>query len=417
MTRAGPSGNSFTVGGAENCEFYSGPDGFFHATCAAHGALYRGGSCPHYLVSVASPALVRWTFVGFHCSGAAEATPVYEGGPPGDQAKVNYFIARDKGGVSLYSVSWAPVNSSSSRRLKTDDGTAVAADDDAGYIFFIKAPTSPAFRNVTWLQQSPQDFSETSFRTFMDALGAPTTNPKLKVGLTFQWELLDCFLAPHSCTAAQTAQGITAFLDAAAATGIPVQITLDTVQFYYSSNLWNWFDPAQPGFDPKNVANVEWTGWTADNATLIAWRNWGAQFRMPTPQPNLASPALLARTGAALTSAIGAIRRWYEAATPAARKLLVGVKLGEEVDVGVNYYYYPNGNEIYKGSPHNASADPTAGPKWSKGLSGGLQAQGYNMLQTLGLRRCRRAASHTGSPRSRRPTRAPSSRPGAGDRR
>ena len=107
---------------------------------------------------------------------------------------------------------------------------------------------------------------------------------------------------------------------------------------------------------------------------------------MPTPQPNLASPALLNRTGAALASAIGTIRRWYEAATPAARKLLVGVKLGEEVDVGVNFYYYPNGNDIVERNPHNASADPTAGPKWDKGLAGGLQAQGYNMLKTLGLR-------------------------------
>ena len=107
---------------------------------------------------------------------------------------------------------------------------------------------------------------------------------------------------------------------------------------------------------------------------------------MPTPQPNLASPALLTRTGAALASAIGTIRRWYEAATPAARKLLVGVKLGEEVDVGVNFYFYPNGNDIVERNPHNASADPTAGPKWDKGLAGGLQAQGYNMLKTLGLR-------------------------------
>ena len=153
---------------------------------------------------------------------------------------------------------------------KTDDA---AADDDAGYIFFIKAPTSPAFRNVTWLQQEPQGFSEESFRTFMDALGAPTTNPKMKVGLTFQWELLDCFLSPHDCTEAQTEAGITAFLDAAAATNVPVQITLDTVQFYYQSNLWNWFDPAQPGFNPANVANVEWTGWGPENATRVAWRN------------------------------------------------------------------------------------------------------------------------------------------------
>ena len=260
-------------------------------------------------------------------------------------------------------------------------------DDDAGFIFFIKAPTSPAFRNVTWLQQSPDAFSEESFRTFMDALGGPpTTNPKMKVGLTFQWELLDCFLSPHSCTPAQVAQGLTAFLDAAVATSVPVQITLDTVQFWYQSNLWNWWDPTQPGYDRRNVANVEWTGWDPANATLIAWRNWGSQFRMPTPQPNLASPALLNFTGAALASAIGAIRSWYEAATPAARKLLVSIKLGEEVDVGANFYYYPGGNEIFRANPSNASLDPKAGPQWGKGLAGGLQPQGYNMLKTLGLR-------------------------------
>ena len=79
----------------------------------------------------------------------------------------------------------------------------------------------------------------------------------------------------------------------------PPEITLDTVQFYYASLLWNFFDPSQPGFDPENRQNVEWTGWTNDTAAMVAWRNWGSQFRMPTPQPNLASPALLAQTKAA----------------------------------------------------------------------------------------------------------------------
>ena len=51
------------------------------------------------------------------------------------------------------------------------------------------------------------------------------------------------------------------------------------------------------------------------------------------PQSNLASPALLNRPAAVLTAAIGAIRSWHDAAAPSARKLLVGVKLGEEVDV------------------------------------------------------------------------------------
>jgi len=109
VTRAGPKGNTYTLGGAENCEFYRGPDGYFHATCAAHGEIYKDGGAPHYLVSVrADPQpSVSWQFVGFHSMGAAEATPVYEGAGPGDKAKVRFFIARDEGGVSLYRVSWS----------------------------------------------------------------------------------------------------------------------------------------------------------------------------------------------------------------------------------------------------------------------------------------------------------------------
>lgn len=112
VTRAGvaPVGNTYTSGGAENCEFYSGPDSYFHANCAAHGTIYKGGGAPHYIVSVRAESIPRvlWTFVGFipHL-GAAEPTPVYEGGPPGDTALVRYFVARDRGGVSLYSVHWS----------------------------------------------------------------------------------------------------------------------------------------------------------------------------------------------------------------------------------------------------------------------------------------------------------------------
>jgi hypothetical protein len=210
-----------------------------------------------------------------------------------------------------------------------------------------------------------------------------------RVGLTYQWEMLDCFLSPHTCNTSQTVEGILNFLNAAVATRTPVQITLDTAQFWYASGLWNWFDPSQPGYDPANVANVEWTGWSADNATLISWRNWGAQFRMPTPQPNLASPLLLAKLRTVLTAVVAAIRKWYEAQTSEAQELLVDIKLGEEVDVGVNFYYYPNGNQIWRDHPTNTSFDPDAskfGPKWDKGLSGGLPAQGYNMLRTMGLR-------------------------------
>ena len=243
------------------------------------------------------------------------------------------------------------------------------------------------------LQQEPETaFKAQHLRDMMSLVGqlpgklppqGPTAS-RVRVGVTFQWELLDCFLSPHSCTPEQVADGIASFLSAAVATNIPVEITLDPVQFYYASHLWNWFDPNQPGFNPRNVDNVEWTGWDASSAMKIAWRNWGSQFRMPTPQPNLASPALINATRAALTTAIGAIRTWFEACTSdAQRSLLVGVKLGEEVDVAANFYFYKGGNELVNASESN---DPTHGPDWSKGLFGGLPAMGYNALQTLGIR-------------------------------
>ena len=207
-----------------------------------------------------------------------------------------------------------------------------------------------------------------------------------RVGLTYQWEMLDCFLSPHTCNTSQTVEGVVNFLNAAKNTRTPVQITLDTAQFWYASDLWNFFDPSQPGYDPANVANVEWTGWSSDSATMISWRNWGSQFRMPTPQPNLASPLLLQKLSKVLISVVGSIKQWYNDQTPEVQELLVDIKLGEEVDVGANFYYYPNGNQIWKDHPKNTSFDPDFskfGPKWSKGLSGGLPALGYNMVTTI----------------------------------
>lgn len=259
----------------------------------------------------------------------------------------------------------------------------------ARHVFFIKSPTSPAAPpiNFTWQQQHPASFSAESFRNMMSSLhkddAAENLASGIRVGLTYQWEMLDCFLSPHTCTTSQTVEGITAFLNAAKETRTPVQITLDTVQFWYSSDLWNWFDPMQPGYVPENVHNVEWTGWTPTNATTIAWRNWGSQFRMPTPQPNLASPRLLEKLTAVLTTVVDAIRKWYDAQTLDTQELLVDIKLGEEVDVGANFYFYPSGNALRTQDP---SRDPNYGPKWAKGLSGGLPAQGYNLVRTLGLR-------------------------------
>ena len=63
--------NSYTAGGAENCEFFPHAHAAFdataaplaigqtllHAVCAAHGAAYQHGSTPHYLVTVSALSL------------------------------------------------------------------------------------------------------------------------------------------------------------------------------------------------------------------------------------------------------------------------------------------------------------------------------------------------------------------------
>eukprot|EP00939_MAST-03C_sp_MAST-3C-sp1_P005100 g5100.t1 len=233
------------------------------------------------------------------------------------------------------------------------------------------------------LQQDPNtSFVADHLRDMMQLLGfdrSTAQNSSVRVGITFQWELLDCFLSPHECTPSQVAMGVRNFLDAAVSANVPVEITLDPVQFYYRSLLWNFFDPDLPGYDAKNVHNVEWTGWDPSNATEIAWRNWGSQFRLPTPQPNLASPAVLNATRRALEEVVSAIRLWWEnpCRSSSERELLVGIKLGEEVDVAANFYFYENGNALRNESSH---LDPTNGPDWSKGLFGGLMPMGYWIL-------------------------------------
>eukprot|EP00656_Telonema_subtile_P002927 TRINITY_DN11347_c0_g1_i1.p1 TRINITY_DN11347_c0_g1~~TRINITY_DN11347_c0_g1_i1.p1 ORF type:complete len:285 (+),score=36.93 TRINITY_DN11347_c0_g1_i1:148-1002(+) len=133
-----------------------------------------------------------------------------------------------------------------------------------------------------------------------------------------------------------------------------------------------------------------WSGPAGTTAPLLRLRGatGGSQFRMPTPQPNLASPKLLALTNSVLKTVITAIRGWYKAASPTAQRLLRGIKLGEEVDVGANFFYYKDGNELLEKYPRDTSHDPTSGPDWSKGLSGGdaMSQLGYNMLRTLGIR-------------------------------
>ena len=47
-------------------------------------------------------------------------------------------------------------------------------------------------------------------------------------------------------------------------------------------DLWNWFDPKQPGYNPDNRRNVEWFGWDGPPAKA-RYLNYGEAQRMPPP--------------------------------------------------------------------------------------------------------------------------------------
>ncbi|EDQ87183.1 uncharacterized protein MONBRDRAFT_10323 [Monosiga brevicollis MX1] len=195
------------------------------------------------------------------------------------------------------------------------------------------AVTSEAFENVT--------------RTFPAA-----AHSRRHLGLSTQISVLD----PANSTYLAFLQRI---LDMALLTKVPVAITLDPFEFWnWQAPYWNHWNQSQPGFNASNCHHVEWTGFDCNtDATRIAWRDWGGQFRV-APHPNIAHPAVMALHRAALAPAARLVAQWYDRLTPDQHYLLAFVKPMWEVWIGTNYYVYPNATR-YVNQP--ASADPTGG--------------------------------------------------------
>ena len=147
-------------------------------------------------------------------------------------------------------------------------------------------------------------------------------------------------------------------VDAARQAKLPVVFDLDAVDWWQGRpDLWNFFDPAKPGYDPANVANVEWAGEDASSAPKAFWRNWGSQIRVGTPIPNFAGAGYRAAVHAALLAAGAAIKTYVDALAPDEQYLYGGAIIGTELAIGVNHYFYPNGN-AYLTAP--AKCDPGA---------------------------------------------------------
>lgn len=180
-----------------------------------------------------------------------------------------------------------------------------------------------------------------------------------------------------------TMEALRVFLDAAEETATPVVVQIDLEHWWEARpDLWNWWDPARPGFDPANRHHVEWTGWSPDDAIKIAWRNWGRQIRV-LPPPNLASPRYLAACREEIRRMVPAVLAWHEKLPEEKKHLLVGIKLGHETSLGVNAFHFPNGNALLE---NPAGEDPQAKLDHSNLPSRGVAGIGYAALKTSGVR-------------------------------
>ena len=246
------------------------------------------------------------------------------------------------------------------------------AADSPRYLFFNIAP------GAGWNQNRPETFSRAMFDSVTQTLRA-RENPRLRVGLSFVFSTLE---TPTNVLAKSLRQ----LLASSEETGVPVLVALDGQNWWQSRpDLWNWWDTNRPGFNPSNVFNVEWTGWSPAQAVKLGWRNWGRQLRV-APAPNLASPRVVEEHLKGLRLLVPILVEWQRR-LPAERKWLFGgVKLGWKAGSGYNAFYYPDGNRYLEQWPDDPSHDPTNGLALAKGLASGASQLGYAGVKTMGFK-------------------------------
>jgi hypothetical protein len=185
---------------------------------------------------------------------------------------------------------------------------------------------------------------------------------------------------PRDRTLAQ----INGFLALSEQFNIPVVVQLDGEQWWGNRpDLWNWWDPSRPGYNPDNRNNVEWSGWGPEHAIKIAWRNWGRQIRV-LPPPNFMSQRYREACHDEMNVLVPLIVKWWQELPQERKHLLIGIKLGWESSIGVNSFYYPNGNALLDQSE---AEDPQTGIKSGEIPSRGVAAIGYAAVTTAELAR------------------------------
>ena len=172
------------------------------------------------------------------------------------------------------------------------------------------------------------------------------------------------------------------FLSLAQQYDIPVIVQLDGEQWWDARpDLWNWWDPGRDGYNPRNRWNVEWTGWGPEHAMKIAWRSWGSQIRV-LPPPNLMSPPYRRACHDEMRVLVPLVLHWWKQLPDDKKSLLIGIKIGWESSIGVNAFYYPNGNDLLN---RPESEDLRKELKGDEVPGRGVVASGYAAVTTAGL--------------------------------
>lgn len=249
---------------------------------------------------------------------------------------------------------------------------AAKAQEPTKYIFINLAP------GKYFKVAKPATFTREVFDNVTKKVNAPD-NKKLRIGISYIFDFL-------SANADSIEKSLERFLWLSKETQVPIFIHLDGINWLNGRpDLYNWWDPKKPGYNPENKKNVEWTGWDESQAVKISWRNWGAQFRI-LPAPNVASPTIVAEQIKALNKLVPKITRWYNALPEDQKFLLGGVKVGHETSIGVNAYFYKNGNRYLEQMPNNTSLDPQESYNIEAGVTGGLAPIGYAAVKTAGIK-------------------------------
>ena len=228
--------------------------------------------------------------------------------------------------------------------------------------------------NITWHPKHPNRIDDTTFNEMKNQIGTEgTSNRRLGIGMIIPYLENDVY-------GQETVEKLTQLSQTHK---IPVLFKLHGIAWWETrTDLWNWFDPDLPDYDPNNKDNVEWTSWDRNDAIKLCWRNWGNQFRV-RPHPNLGSPEYIQAKQDALRPMLSHIADWYRNLPEDEKYLLAGVVLDGELAIGVNFYYYPDGNQYYGEDPND---DPFHPHDWSQGMSAGFQQLGYAAVRSYGIK-------------------------------